>query len=139
MSNLQLVIGFFCALGATVVGLVVAVVQARRHQRRDHVVAVGVSAALLLVTLGFAESLAVRFDFQPTAFKVHMTCAYTTAAVLVGLLVSGGLHWKGKISRGAHRGLAIFWAVTVVAALGTGTWMLSGATPKAPASGATSE
>jgi len=131
MSNAALAASFFAALLATVAALAGAVWQARQRKPRAHVAGIAVSAVLLVVTILLAEAMGKRYDFVAWVYRIHMSAAYTTTAVLVLALGSGALHWTGKLSRKAHFFVAAAWGATLVAALGTGLWMFAGAVPKA--------
>jgi hypothetical protein len=129
MSDQTLLAAFFVALGATVVVLAAALVLAHRHQARGHIGAVVGFLALLLVTLVFAEMLGRRFDFEPTPQRIHLTLAFLTAGVALLPLATGIAHWRGRLSRDTHKRIAMVFLGLVVAAVGTGFWMLSGRTP----------
>ncbi len=133
MTAAQLTIAFFAALGATVVALAAAIAYARRHRVRAHVTSVGVMLVCLLATLLAAETLGRRFEFDEGAHAVHMPIAYATAGLLVLPLLSGALHWRGRVSRKVHVAAVAVWLAALVAALGSGLWMFSGATEREPA------
>ncbi len=136
MSDAQLTAAFFAALAATVIALAVSIALAHKHRRTAHVQAVGVMLGFLVLTLVAAEALGRRFTFVQQAYDLHMPFAYAAAGLLVLPLVTGALHWKGKVTRRAHVVTVGVWLLAVLAALGTGVWMFSGATPKAGALGA---
>ena len=130
MSNSALLVGFFVSLGAVVVTLVVAIAFAKKKRIPAHVKAVGALLVCLVATLGFAEALGQRYTFEATSHDIHMPIAFVTALGLGLPLVTGMLTWKGKVSPKAHKVAVAFWLLCVVAAVVTGLWMLSEATPK---------
>lgn len=125
--------GFYGSLAATLVALAAALVLAHKHQPKGHIAAVAVFVLGLLATLFFAETLGARFDFPATSRNVHLPLAFAATAALFAPMITGVLFYTGRLRRDVHVWAARVFLVLAVAAIGTGFWMLSGRTPKAPA------
>jgi len=130
MTNDQLLIGFYGFLSVTVVTLLVAIGLAHKHRARAHIVAVGVFLVLLVTSLGFAEVLGRRYEFDHISYTIHLPLALFTSAFMLVPLITGIQHWRGKVTRKAHKVLAWVWVGFVVASLVTGKWMLDNGTLK---------
>jgi hypothetical protein len=132
MSDQQLIVGLFASLAVTVVALVATLWTAHKHLVAAHIKAVIAFVVLLLVTLFFAESLGQRFDFEPTPMRIHLTLAYLTTAALLGPLVTGVQHWRGKLRRATHVWVVRAFLAILVPTLATGFWMFTERRPKPP-------
>ena len=130
MSDDALFGGFYAALTATLVALGVGLYKAHKHDAKGHIIAIVVFVLLLLVTLVFAETIGMRFAFPEQSRNVHLPLAFITSGFLLAPLISGVLHYKGRVSRDAHVWMARVFLVLAVATIGTGFWMISGRTPK---------
>lgn len=133
MSTEALLIGFFAALGATVLALGVALWLAHVHRPRGHIAAIAAFLLAFVATIGFAELLGQRYEFAPLPYRVHMPIAFATTLFSLAPLWSGWMHWQGKRTRERHQLLARVFLVGVVLSLGTGVWMLATGTRKDPA------
>ncbi len=131
MSDAALFGCFFSALAVTVVALVAALVLAHKHDARGHIKAVVGFLIALLVTLYFAESVGMRYEFAETPKKIHLALAFATAGFLLVPLVTGFQHWRGRMSRQLHSRLAMAFLALTASALATGVWMLTTRTPRA--------
>lgn len=125
MSTSTLLALFAAGLALTVVALVVALVLAHQHRPRGHIAGIVAFVAALLPTLVAAELIGARFDFAPEARRIHLALAWATAAFLLAPMASGVQHWRGRVSRGAHKRISQVFLVLVALTVGTGVWMLS--------------
>lgn len=130
MSDQQLIVGLFASLAATVVALVATLVTAHKHLVTAHIRSVVAFVVLLLVTLFFAESLGEVFDFAEPAKAIHLPLAYLTTAALLGPLVTGVQHWRGKLGRMTHVWVVRLFLAILAPTLATGFWMFTERTPK---------
>lgn len=125
----QLHLGFFAALGTSVLLLVATFVTAKLHKVKAHIAVVTAMVAALLTTLYFAESMGPHYVFEATSRSVHLPLAFLATGALLAPLATGFLHWRGKVGVKAHKIAVGVWSVLLLLALGTGAWMLSVATP----------
>ncbi len=133
----QLQLGLGASLTATVVLIGIALLLARQHRAKAHIAFIGLFLGAFLVTLFFAETLGRRYDFDHISYPIHMTIAIFTAGFTLAPLITGSLHYKGKVERKTHMWISRIWGVCLVLSLATGFWMISNGTLKATgASGA---
>jgi hypothetical protein len=125
----QLHVGFFTALGMSVVLLVATFVTAKLHKVKAHIATVGVLLVALVTTIYFAGAMGPHYVFEPTSRGIHLPLAFLATAALIAPLATGFLHWRGRVGVKAHKIAVGVWGVALVLALGTGGWMLSAATP----------
>ena len=117
-------------LGATGAAIVATLVTGKKGLRRVHLASVITMTALLLVTLHFAKESGKVLDFPADRHDVHMPLARTAFYSLLGPLVTGALHWYGKVGKRVHSMAVAVFLIALTAALGTGAWMMMGATAK---------
>jgi len=132
MSTSALQVGLFASLGATVVVLAIAMWLAKQHRIKAHIGGVVGFLVLFGVTLVFAETLGRRYDFAEPAYTIHLTLAFTATALAVVTVGTGIYHYRrmAKESLRAHKVSIGLFLVGIVAALGTGVWMLAEGTLK---------
>lgn len=131
----QLQVGLGASLTVTVVLIGIALLLAHQHRAKAHIAFIGLFLVSFLVTLGFAETLGRRYDFDHISYPIHMTIAIFTAGFTLAPLISGARHYKGKAERKTHMSIARVWGVSLVLALITGGWMISNGTLKSVAPG----
>jgi hypothetical protein len=122
LEQLQFGLLVSSAVSASLLGL--AIYLAHRHLVRAHLVAVGGFLGSFLVTLYFAEVLGRRYEFDHVSFPIHMAASGLTVATLLVVLGTGLGHWRGRVSRTAHKGAVWAFGVSLALALTTGAWML---------------
>lgn len=118
-------------LAATAVAIVATLVTGKKGLRRAHFSCVAAMTALLLVTLYFAKESGKALDFPADRHDIHMPLARIAFYSLAAPLLTGLLHWRGKVGKGVHGFGVTLFLLCLVAALGTGAWMMMGATAKA--------
>jgi len=128
MSHETLLIGFFVALGVTVVFLGLALWLAHTHRPRGHIGAICGFLVAFLATVAGAEMLGRHYQFQALSYWIHIPLAVATSLFAVVPIYTGWRHWQGKGSLDTHRNLARVFLLMVVLSLGTGLWMLAAGT-----------
>lgn len=126
-------LGLFVSLGVTVVVLFGAMFLGHKKKTNAHIAGIGLFLVVFLITVFFAEMTGRHYTFSDPSFTIHLTLAVLTSLGTVAPLYTGYSHWKGKATLSTHKRVAAVWLLGVVAALGTGGWMLSAGTLKAPA------
>jgi len=139
MSHSTAQLGLFVSLGITVAVLFAAMYLGHKQKTHAHMAGIGGFLVAFLVTVFFAEMLGRHYDFTDPSFTIHLSLAVLTSLGTVAPLYTGFTHWKGKSTLRNHRLVVAVWLVGVVSALGTGGWMLSAGTLKAPAEVSRSE
>jgi len=139
MSHQTAQMGLFVSLAVTVVVLLAAMYWGHKKQLKAHLAGVGVFLVVFLVTVFFAEMLGRHYSFTQPSFGVHLTVAILTSLGTVAPLLTGHQHWKGKATLRAHRLVVSVWLVGIIAAVGTGMWMLTSGQLNEPAEATRSE
>lgn len=117
-------------LGLSVAMLIAVWVTGLRAKRGLHLSCVIAMVIFLLATIYFAWSVGKLLQFPPDRYAIHMPLARIAFYMLFAPVVTGSMHWFGKISRKAHLFAAILFTVMTLAAFATGAWMMMGAAPK---------
>lgn len=117
-------------LAFTTAGIVATLITGKKGLRRPHLLSVIATTVLLLATLYFAKETGKILDFPKDRHDVHMPLARTAFYSLLAPVTTGILHWFGKIGKRGHRIAVGIFLVALAAALGTGAWMMMGATAK---------
>jgi hypothetical protein len=130
-ATAQIQTGLFVSLGVTVLLLAVALVFAFKHKPRAHIGCICGFLACFLVTLYFAETLGQRYDLSQPSKWIHLSLAIWTTLFTLAPITTGLQHWRGKWKVQTHKRLAWVWGACLLAALGTGIWMLSAGAVKA--------
>ena len=128
MSHETLFVGFFVALGVTVVFLGLALWLAHTHRPRGHIASICGFLAAFLTPVAAAEMLGRHYQFDALSYWVHIPLAVATSLFAAVPIWSGWSHWQGKGSVVRHRNLARAFLLMVVLSLGTGVWMLAAGT-----------
>lgn len=128
LMNAEYLLNLF--LGLSVISLIAVWITGLRAKRRLHLFCVIAMAVFLLATIYFAWRVGKLLSFPPDRYAIHMPLARIAFYMLLAPVVTGSLHWFGKISRKAHLFAAILFTVMTLAAFATGAWMMMGAAPK---------
>lgn len=119
---------FFTVL--TLVGLVATLVTGRCGFRKYHLRLAPLTIGFLVITIVFAERLAMIRDFPEEEMRIHLYFAWS-AAILVFPVVASGLGYRAKPAlRKVHLVCVILFTIAAVAATSTGIWVYSMSTPK---------
>ena len=131
--NLLQSVGFLLALVVCVAGvLAITVATGWKSQRKAHFAALAVLIPLFSFTIFVAESVGRVRTFEPLAFQVHMWMAWSGVVTLVAAIASGVLRLAAG-TRLPHRVAVASFLLAVVAAVGTGVWMISTSSLKSDA------
>src|SRR5262245_37476634 len=120
MTQDPFVQGFFASFGVAGVVLAVALVLGRTRRIRAHMVAVALFVVLFFVTIGFAEAVGRRYDFDPGARIVHLPIAIAGGLSMLGPIATGWRRWRGRGSLRAHHAAIAIFLLLFAAATGTG-------------------
>ncbi|MEM7204125.1 MAG: hypothetical protein AAF628_27940 [Planctomycetota bacterium] len=107
-----------------------------RAQRRQHFMALGLALPVFGATVFVAEQVGRSHAFDPTRFRIHMAFAHAGVIALAAALLLGAMRIRWPSWRRAHQIAAFTFLFVLVAAVGTGAWMLeSGVKRPAPGTG----
>lgn len=120
----------YVGLAVTTLLLVASIVSGKLGKRKAHLWWVIVTGVSLFITIWLAKEAGKHYNFPEDRHAIHMPLARLAFVLLLGPLITGPLHWFGKVSRRAHLIPVILFVVAVLAAFGTGAWMMAGATEK---------
>ena len=124
-------VGFFTALGLTVVFLLSAAWTGHRHKRVAHVILVGLSVLGLGSAIVYALKLGELYDLEAAGWitPVHLNLARVTTAAFLIPITLGFLAWRKARWRAAHARAGWIVILATVTAVVTGAIMLYRAEP----------
>lgn len=125
MSDAALLDALLAAVLCAVVLLVVVLATGLLRRRRAHLVSVALFLPALLAAVLLAESYGRRFEFEPVWMDIHLSLAWSAVISLAGPIASGLLSLRRPRPHPAHKLLALLFTALAVAAVVTGTIMIS--------------
>ncbi len=121
---------FWCALGATVLLIVLSLVSGYRRKRRVHLVTGPLTMVALVLAVIETEALMRRYDFPQQALDTHLIFAKAGGLLALPVIATGIWLWRNPRARFWHRLAVWLWLLSVLAATGTGLWIFGLATAK---------
>jgi len=130
MAEDPLVWALWASLAGATLSLARVLALGRAGRVRAHIRAVVVFLVVFVVAVGFAEAVGRRYRFDRTLERIHLPIAISGAFAVLGPLVTGWRHWRGRGSLRAHRIAIVLFLVLFVAAASTGILMIRTGVPR---------